>query len=54
MPWNAISGFRNVLAHNYLGIDLAVVWSVVEKDLPELGSAIERMLRAIVSTGDLS
>ena len=54
VPWNAISGFRNVLAHNYLGIDLAVVWSVVEKDLPELGSAIERMSRVIASTGDLS
>ena len=52
VPWSAISGFRNVLAHNYLGIDLAVVWSVVEKDLPELGAAIERMSRAISSTGD--
>ena len=27
VPWSAISGFRNILAHNYLGIDLAVVWS---------------------------
>ena len=54
VPWSAISGFRNILAHNYLGIDLAVVWSVVEKDLPELDSAIERMSRVIASTGDLS
>ena len=54
VPWNAISGFRNVLAHNYLGVDLAAVWSVVEKDLPELEPAIERMARTLASTGDRS
>lgn len=52
VPWRAIAGFRNVLAHNYLGIDLTAVWSVVEMDLPELSSAIERMSRAIAATGD--
>ena len=45
VPWRAIAGFRNVLAHGYLGIDLEMVWSVVENDLPELSSAIERMAR---------
>ena len=54
VPWSAIAGFRNVLAHNYLGVDLAAVWSVVETDLPELESAVERMSRAIVSTEDRS
>lgn len=43
VPWDSIAGFRNVLVHNYLGIDLESVWSVVETDLPELKSAIERM-----------
>lgn len=47
VPWSAIAGFRNVLTHNYLGIDLEAVWSVIEKDLPGLGSAIERMSRAL-------
>ena len=45
VPWRAVSGFRNVLVHGYLGIDLEMVWSVVENDLPELSSAIERMAR---------
>ena len=41
--WIALAGFRNVVVHAYLSIDLAAVWSVVEKDLPELQSALERM-----------
>ena len=51
VPWRAIAGFRNVLVHGYLGIDLEIVWSVVEKDLPKLSSAIERMARSVRSPG---
>lgn len=43
IPWRAISGFRNVLTHGYLGLDPEVIWSVVEKDLPQLAQAVERM-----------
>ena len=45
--WRAIAGFRNVLAHSYLEIDLEVVWSVIETDLPELAAAIKRMMRTV-------
>lgn len=47
IPWRAISGFRNVLVHGYLEIDLDAVWSVVEHDLPELAKATERMVRSV-------
>ena len=43
IPWRSIAGFRNVLAHGYLGLDQEVVWSVIEQDLPKLTEAIERM-----------
>ncbi len=46
IPWRAISGFRNVLVHGYLEIDLDAVWSVVEHDLPDLAEAIERMAQS--------
>lgn len=36
IPWDDISGFRNILVHDYLGIDLDVIWSVVEQELPRL------------------
>ena len=34
--WEKIAGFRNVLVHEYLGINLARVWEVVELHVPEL------------------
>ena len=36
IPWSQIAGARNVLAHQYLGVDLTLVWNIVERDLPTL------------------
>ncbi|NEP89612.1 MAG: DUF86 domain-containing protein [Okeania sp. SIO2C2] len=36
IPWRRIAGFRDVLIHNYAGIDLDEVWNVVEYNLPDL------------------
>ncbi|VXD15515.1 conserved hypothetical protein [Planktothrix serta PCC 8927] len=42
-PWHRIVGFRNRLAHEYLGIDLEVIWDIVENYLPGLETAIEKI-----------
>ena len=44
IPWPKIIGMRNILVHNYLGIDLDIVWSVIDKDLPELKLLIKAVL----------
>ncbi|GHT91083.1 DUF86 domain-containing protein [Alphaproteobacteria bacterium] len=37
IPWKSLSGFRNILVHDYLeGINPVVVWNVVVRDLPML------------------
>lgn len=36
IPWADMIGMRNILVHHYFGIDLDAVWSVVERDIPEL------------------
>ena len=36
IPWQKISGLRDVLIHMYFGIDLDIVWEVIQRDLPEL------------------
>jgi uncharacterized protein with HEPN domain len=46
IDWRALAGFRNVLVHNYLGIDLDLIWTTVERDVPELKKAAENLLRA--------
>ncbi len=48
-PWKEIVGFRNVLVHDYLGVNLARVWTVVEQDAPNLESMIEGLLERIKS-----
>ena len=41
IPWSRVIDFRNQLAHEYLIVDLEVVWEVVTIFLPPLESAIE-------------
>ncbi len=44
IEWRRIAAFRNVLVHDYLGIDLETIWDVVQRDVPELRRAIQAML----------
>lgn len=34
-----------MLVHNYLGIDLELVWKIIEDDVPELKRAVAEMLQ---------
>ncbi len=36
---------RNILVHDYFGIDLGEVWTAVERDLPPLKAAVLALLR---------
>lgn len=36
VPWNMMKGIRNIVAHEYFGVDLEIVWKTVREDLPAL------------------
>lgn len=44
IPWRQMAGLRDVLIHDYMGIDLYIVWNVVHNELPKLMLQIKRLL----------
>lgn len=45
VEWHRIAGFRDVLIHGYMGINLNRVWNVIENDLHNLKEAVNYLLK---------
>jgi len=45
IPWRSITALRNVLIHEYFGVDIDIVWRVVERRLPTLKHHVDLMLK---------
>jgi uncharacterized protein with HEPN domain len=44
LPWQEMIGMRNVLAHEYFGVDNKVVWRTVREDLPTLRDQVATII----------
>ena len=44
VPWRTLRGMRNVVVHEYFGVDPAILWETVRGDLPPLEADLEAVL----------
>jgi len=44
IEWIKIKGFRNIVAHDYFGIDAEEVWQIIKNKLPALKSDINQLI----------
>lgn len=44
VDWKNIVGMRDVVMHEYFGVDLEIVWRTIQKGLPKLKDVVEKMV----------
>ena len=43
--WHKIKSFRNILAHNYFGVDAEEVWQIIHNSLPKLEIQLKELIK---------
>jgi uncharacterized protein with HEPN domain len=51
IAWQAIKNFRNKIIHDYLGLDIAIAYEIIRRDLPQLQASVEKIIREKIHNG---
>ena len=54
VEWQDIRDFRNLLIHEYFGVDLEIVWKIIKDDLPVLIDSVKELIRTTGVERDMS
>ena len=47
IPWRVLYGLRNKIVHDYEGVNLTLIWEIIENDLLELNNQLQEIYKEI-------